>query len=57
MHQLVVQIVGVVIVGVYTFGLTFGMLKIINIFEPVRVSKEAEILGLDDFIHHEIAYL
>jgi Amt family ammonium transporter len=56
-HQLVVQIFAVVIVGVYTFGLTFGMLKIINIFEPVRVSKEAEILGLDDFIHHEIAYL
>ena len=56
MHQPVVQVFGVVIVGVYTFVLTFGMLKIINFFEPVRVSREAEILGLDDYIHHEVAY-
>jgi ammonium transporter, Amt family len=56
-HQLVVQIFAVVVVGVYTFILTFGMLKIINVFEPVRVSREAEILGLDDYIHHEVAYL
>jgi Amt family ammonium transporter len=56
-HQLVVQIFAVVVVGAYTFILTYGMLKIIDVFEPVRVSKEAEILGLDDYIHHEVAYL
>ena len=55
-HQLVVQTFGVVFTGVYTFAITFGMLKIINIFEPVRVSEIAELQGFDENIHDEKAY-
>jgi len=57
MHQLVVQIIGVTITGVYTFVITFGLLKIINNFEQVRVSEEAELQGLDENILDEKAYL
>ena len=57
MHQLVVQIIGVTITAVYTFVITFGLLKIINNFEPVRVSEEAELQGLDENILDEKAYL
>lgn len=55
-HQLVVQIIGVSLTIIYTFAVTFGLLKIINIFEPVRVSEEAELQGLDKSILDEAAY-
>lgn len=52
-HQLWVQIVGVVVVGVYTFIVSYGLLKIINHFSPIRVTKEEEIAGLDKSLHGE----
>ncbi|MEA4931980.1 MAG: ammonium transporter [Lawsonibacter sp.] len=55
-HQFLVELVSVVIVLAYSFVVTFGMLKAINVFVPVRVSKEAEILGLDLSLHGEQAY-
>ena len=40
----------------YAFGVTFVLLKIINIFVPVRVSPDQELAGLDNAIHRETAY-
>lgn len=55
-HQFGIQIFAVVICGVYSFGVTFGLLKLINVFEPVRVSKLVEATGLDEILHGETAY-
>lgn len=56
-HQFGVQLLGVIITGVYSFVVTFGILKLLDMFEPVRVSEEAEIKGLDTSLHGETAYL
>nr|WP_312579767.1 ammonium transporter [Sedimentibacter sp.] len=55
-HQFLIQILGVVIVSVYAFILTFIILKVVNKFVPVRVSEYEEQRGLDISIHHEEAY-
>lgn len=55
-HQFIVQIIGVAICGVYSFIITYATLKILNLIEPVRVSKEVEIKGLDESLHGEEAY-
>jgi ammonium transporter, Amt family len=55
-HQLIVQTFAAVITAGYSFFVTFGILKVLNMFEPVRVSPETEIQGLDQAIHGENAY-
>lgn len=55
-HQFLVQVEGVVIATVYTFVVTFVILKVINAFSPVRVSEEEEKIGLDHALHGETAY-
>jgi len=55
-HQFLMELLAVVIVLVYSFAVTFGTLKVINLFVPVRVSKELEIRGLDISLHGEWAY-
>jgi Amt family ammonium transporter len=55
-HQFGVQLLGVAIAAVYAFGVTYGMLKVVNLFEPVRVSQETEVKGLDGILHGEAAY-
>jgi ammonium transporter, Amt family len=56
LHQLGVQILGVAIAGLYAFAVTYGLLKVLNAFTPVRVSEETETLGLDAVLHGEAAY-
>jgi ammonium transporter, Amt family len=56
LHQLGVQVLGVAIAGVYAFAVTFGLLKVLNAFTPVRVSEETETMGLDEILHGEAAY-
>jgi Amt family ammonium transporter len=56
LHQLGVQILGVAIAGAYAFAVTFGLLKALNAFTPVRVSEETETMGLDEILHGEAAY-
>jgi len=51
-----IQIAAVAIVGAYSFVVTWLILKIINIFEPVRVPDEIEQRGLDSQLHGEEAY-
>ena len=44
------------LVAGYSFIVTYGSLKIINLFTPVRVAEETEQAGLDETIHGEKAY-
>lgn len=55
-RQLVVQIVGVAITAIYAYLITYLILKILNSFEPVRVSPEVEEKGLDESLHGEDVY-
>lgn len=55
-HQLGIQIIGVVISGGYAFITTMILLKVINYFEPIRVSEKEEIKGLDASLLGENAY-
>lgn len=55
-HQFLIQIVGVAIISLYAFVVTRIILKVINIFVPVRVTADEEKIGLDISIHNEEAY-
>lgn len=55
-NQLLVQLLAVVITGVYAFVVTLLILKVTNLFTPVRVSEAEEKEGLDTSIHKEVAY-
>lgn len=46
-QQLVVQVIGVVACGVWTFGVTFVIMSVINRIIPLRVSAESEHIGLN----------
>ncbi|MBI3125864.1 MAG: ammonium transporter [Ignavibacteriales bacterium] len=50
------QAVSVLAVGAYCFVFTYIMLKAINLFTPVKVTKQEEEAGLDSSLHGEIAY-
>jgi ammonium transporter, Amt family len=50
------QIIAVVGASVYAFIFTYLMLIIINTITPVKISKEAEMEGLDMALHGEKAY-
>ena len=46
-HQLGVQILGIVVVGVWTFSASFGILWVLNKIWGIRVEPEVETIGLD----------
>jgi Amt family ammonium transporter len=50
------QSVGIVVIGLYSFVLTFAILKILDLTMGIRVSEEEEELGLDVTQHGERAY-
>jgi ammonium transporter, Amt family len=53
---LVAQILSVLVVASYSFFGSYLLLKIINVFSPLRVSSEEETTGLDLSQHGEEAY-
>lgn len=55
-HQFGVQVLAAVVVIVYSFSLTWLILKIQNHFMPVRVPDEVELKGLDESELGEKAY-
>ena len=55
-HQFLVQLLGVAVVGVYAFVISYVALKAINLFTAVRVSDKEQIEGLDVCLHGEVAY-
>ena len=52
-QQLLTQLYGVVITMVWSGGMTFVLLKVVDLFSPLRVSREHEIMGLDVSLHGE----
>ncbi|WP_027190324.1 ammonium transporter [Fundidesulfovibrio putealis] len=54
--QLGVQALGIAIVGVYAFAVSYVVLKLVNAFMGLRVSPDNEGIGLDVAEHNEAAY-
>ena len=54
--QLQVQLIGVLASGAYTAGVTFGILKIVDMMLGLRVSQDDETEGLDLNQHNERGY-
>jgi len=54
--QLWIQLLAVAITTVYSFVVTFILLKFINIFSVARVSEAVELKGLDETTFDEVAY-
>jgi Amt family ammonium transporter len=55
-HQFGVQVLGAAVTMAFAFGMTWAALKIINMFQSVRVSEEVEAAGLDQGLFAEQAY-
>jgi Amt family ammonium transporter len=53
---LLTQLLAVVVVAAYAAGVTFILLKVIDATIGIRVSEDAETLGLDAALHGESAY-
>ncbi len=51
-----VQALGAGITVAYAFVVTWGILKVLNMFEPIRVPEHVEEIGLDEALHGEAAY-
>jgi Amt family ammonium transporter len=54
--QFVDQLIAVAVVVPFSFLGSYGLLKLVNVFSPLRVSPEAEDAGLDLSEHGEEAY-
>jgi Amt family ammonium transporter len=54
--QLVTQLVAVAAAWIFSGTMTFIILKLVNVFVPLRVSEKEEAMGLDLSQHSEVAY-
>src|SRR5579875_2390386 len=54
--QLGVQLIAVCASWIFSGVMTFAILKLVNVFVPLRVSEKEEAMGLDLSQHSEIAY-
>ncbi len=54
--QFWVQIVGVVVVGIYSYTITYILARLLNVIASFRVDAETEVNGLDRELHGESAY-
>ena len=52
-HQLLLQVYGVAVTLVWSGGVTWALLRLVGVFVPLRVSRQAEIEGLDITQHGE----
>jgi Amt family ammonium transporter len=50
------QLTAVLFSSAWAFLFTYGMLKVINLFTPVKVDEASEEMGLDESLHGERAY-
>jgi ammonium transporter, Amt family len=55
-YQLEVQVLAVAVVAAFSFAGSYLLLKLVNVFSPLRVSAEEEDAGLDISQHGEEAY-
>jgi Amt family ammonium transporter len=51
--QLLIQLYGVAVTLVWCSGVTYAILKLVSVFVPLRVSRQAELEGLDISQHGE----
>jgi Amt family ammonium transporter len=54
--QFGLQLVGVAIALTYAFGVSFAILKVIDLVASVQVSRRVQLSGLDEELHGEAAY-
>ncbi len=54
--QLLVQVTGVLVTGIYTAIVTFGILKLVDVIVGLRVADDEETEGLDINQHNERGY-
>lgn len=47
LEQLGVQLLGIVVAGVWAFGMTYVLMRLLNTLMPIRVSPEDEYVGLN----------
>ncbi len=52
-QQLLIQLYGVAVTLVWCSGITYAILRLVSVFVPLRVSREAELEGLDISQHGE----
>ncbi len=50
------QVAAALLIAAYAFGMTWLILKVLNLFEPIRVPDAIERVGLDSEIEEEHAY-
>jgi Amt family ammonium transporter len=50
------QLVGALVVGVYSFAASWALFKLVNLIIPLRVSEQEERIGLDLTQHREAGY-
>ncbi len=50
------QLGGLTVVGLFTVGMTFVLIKLVALITPLRVDAETEVNGLDLSVHGERAY-
>jgi ammonium transporter, Amt family len=53
---LTAQLIAVVVVWIFAFGITYVMLKVLSRLTPIRMTKEEERVGADIIQHGETAY-
>jgi Amt family ammonium transporter len=56
MEQLLIQLKGIVVIGVWTAVVTWIILKVVGLVTDLRVSEEEELQGLDVTEHEERSY-
>ena len=56
LEQFFLQFLGILVVAIWSFGMSWFILKFISRFGPIRVSREQELTGLDEALHGESAY-
>ena len=54
--QLIIQLIGISAAVGYTFIVTVGIYKLVDIFFRMRVTEKEELMGLDLTQHRERAY-
>lgn len=52
LEQIGIQLLGIIVCGLWCFSITWGLLKLINAYWSLRVSPEEEEIGLNYAEHH-----
>jgi Amt family ammonium transporter len=56
MHQVLIQLLGIIVAFIYTGGMTFLVLKVVALFTPLKATVDEQENGLDLTEHGEKAY-